>query len=57
MWSHVRAAFSDEFATASGLYFDNGKGQFASPHPDALDQKKSDVIVDAIEAVLAQKSA
>ncbi len=28
-------------------------GQFASPHPDALNQQKSDEIVDAIESVLA----
>jgi len=49
----IRAALSDEFATASGQYFDNDVGQFASPHPDALNQQKSDEIVDAIESVLA----
>jgi NAD(P)-dependent dehydrogenase (short-subunit alcohol dehydrogenase family) len=48
----VRAALADEFATASGLYFDNDKGQFASPHPDALDAQKSQEIVRAIEAIL-----
>ena len=31
----VRAALDNEFSDASGKYFDNDKGQFASPHPDA----------------------
>lgn len=47
-----RAALSDEFAAASGQYFDNDSGQFASPHPDALDPQKSEKIVRVIEAVL-----
>jgi len=49
----VRAALSDEFAEASGLYFDNDKGRFASPHPDALDLQKCKDVVRVIEAVLA----
>jgi NAD(P)-dependent dehydrogenase (short-subunit alcohol dehydrogenase family) len=49
-----RAALSDEFATASGKYFDNDVGQFASPHPDALDPQKTGEIVRVIEAVLAK---
>jgi NAD(P)-dependent dehydrogenase (short-subunit alcohol dehydrogenase family) len=49
----VRAALSDEFAAASGRYFDNDSGRFASPHPDALDAQKSREIVHAIETVLA----
>ena len=48
----VRAALADEFAAASGLYFDNDKERFASPHPDALDPQKSLVIVRVIEAIL-----
>ncbi len=48
-----RAALEDEFATASGRYFDNDSGQFASPHPDALNPQKSEEIVRVIEAVLA----
>ena len=48
-----RAALDDEFAAASGQYFDNDSGQFASPHPDALDPRKSQEIVRAIETVLA----
>ena len=50
----TRAALADEFATASGRYFDNDSGQFASPHPDALDPQKSEEIVRVIEAVLAE---
>ena len=49
-----RAALDDEFATASGRYFDNDSGRFASPHPDALDQRKSRQIVRAIEELLAR---
>ena len=49
-----RAALSDEFATASGQYFDNDSGRFASPHPDALDLQKSENIVHMIEAVLTE---
>ena len=50
----TRAALSDEFATASGQYFDNDSGRFASPHLDALDPQKSEEIVGAIEVVLAE---
>ena len=49
----TRATLTDEFAAASGQYFDNDSGRFASPHPDALDPRKSDEVVRAIEAVLA----
>ena len=51
----ARLALADEFATASGQYFDNDIGQFASPHPDALNQQKSEEIVQVIEEVLAKK--
>ncbi|NET28702.1 SDR family NAD(P)-dependent oxidoreductase [Okeania sp. SIO1I7] len=49
----TRAALTDEFQTASGKYFDNDLGQFASPHPDALDIRKCQEIVRVIETVLA----
>lgn len=49
-----RAALSDEFAEASGRYFDNDTGQFASPHPDALDPQKNEAVVRVLEAVLAK---
>jgi NAD(P)-dependent dehydrogenase (short-subunit alcohol dehydrogenase family) len=51
----IRAALEDEFATASGKYFDNDSGRFVSPHPDAMDPEKSEGIMHAIEAVLAEK--
>ncbi|MEM7128454.1 MAG: SDR family NAD(P)-dependent oxidoreductase [Chloroflexota bacterium] len=50
----TRAALSDEFATASGQYFDNDTGQFASPHPDAVSSQKIEEIVRAIEAILVK---
>ncbi len=50
----VRAALGDEFAAASGQYFDNDAGRFADPHPDALDAHKTRAVVDAIENVLAR---
>lgn len=53
----VRAALSDEFANASGQYFDNDNGQFAAPHRDALDARKNEKLVQAIEAVLAELNA
>lgn len=48
----VRAALSDEFASANGLYFDNDARQFGPPHPDALNAEKSAQLVRAIDAVL-----
>ncbi len=49
-----RAALDDEFAAATGRYFDNDTGRFAPPHPDALDPRKGDEIVRVIETVLAK---
>lgn len=49
-----RAALADEFSDATGKYFDNDSGRFASPHPDALNQEKCDAIVRAIEGVIAE---
>ncbi len=48
----VRAALADEFATASGRYFDNDSGRFADPHPDALNPLKVVAVVSAIETCL-----
>ncbi|MBT8470814.1 MAG: SDR family NAD(P)-dependent oxidoreductase [Deltaproteobacteria bacterium] len=50
----ARAALADEFAAASGKYFDNDSGRFAPPHPDGLDPRKAEAIVSAIETVLAE---
>lgn len=49
----VRAALADEFAAASGQYFDNDTGQFAAPHPDARDPHKLNGVVRVIEEILA----
>ncbi len=49
----TRAALTNEFKTASGKYFDNDSGQFASPHPDALNVQKCQEIVSVIETILA----
>ena len=48
----TRAALSDEFADASGKYFDNDAGRFASPHSDAIDLVKSKKILQAMEDFL-----
>ncbi|MEB8433021.1 SDR family NAD(P)-dependent oxidoreductase [Cocleimonas sp. KMM 6892] len=48
----TRAALSDEFANASGKYFDNDSKQFSPPHQDALNQQKSEAVVVAIESIL-----
>ena len=48
-----RAALSDEFAAASGKYFDNDIGRFGPPHGDALDPRKIEEIVRSIEEILA----
>ncbi len=51
----VRAALSDEFADASGKYFDNDSGQFVNPHSDALDQEKCLAVEDAIKKIVGSK--
>ncbi len=49
-----RAALDDFFAEASGSYFDNDAGEFADPHPDALDAGRVAGLVEAIDAVLGR---
>ena len=50
----TRAALTDEFAAASGQYFDNDQGRFASPHPNALDPQKFQKIVCVMETILEE---
>ena len=50
----VKASLSDDFASASGLYFDNDKGAFSDPHPDALNTIKNKAVTERIEQILAQ---
>lgn len=45
----VKAALSEEFASATGLYFDNDIGQFTDPHPDGLNDGKIAAITQAID--------
>lgn len=49
-----RAALSQEFADASGKYYDNDGKCFANPHPDALSPEKNKDVVRVIETVLAE---
>ncbi|MBT8427825.1 MAG: SDR family NAD(P)-dependent oxidoreductase [Erythrobacter sp.] len=49
----ARAATSEEFASASGRYFDNDGGQFRNPHPDALDPTKNAALVEKIEGIVS----
>lgn len=51
----VRAAVSDEFADASGLYFDNDQRTFGPLHPDAMDLNKCMDLVETIESILARE--
>lgn len=48
----VRAALSDEFADASGRYFDNDARRFAPPHPDASDPAKCKAVLRALDAII-----
>lgn len=50
----VRAALSEEFAAASGRYFDNDSGRFAAPHPHALDPDRCAQIVALIDDILSR---
>lgn len=50
----VRAALSDEFANASGLYFDNDKGKFSAPHPDVLDELKTRALTEKLDEIIVQ---
>jgi len=48
----ARAALSDEFADASGKYYDNDRKAFDQPHPDALNSAKNQRVIAAIEQVI-----
>ena len=48
-----RAALSDEFADASGRYYDNDRKSFANPHPDALDSSKNKRLIEAIGQLIS----
>jgi len=50
----LRAALSEEFASAGGRYFDNDSGRFADPHPEALDIEKGQALLDVMDGMLAR---
>ncbi|MEZ9701690.1 SDR family NAD(P)-dependent oxidoreductase [Vibrio sp. 10N.261.46.E12] len=50
-----RAALSDEFANASGKYFDNDSGLFKNPHSDALNHAKNRKLVEVLDQLLEEK--
>ena len=52
----ARAALADEFAAASGHYFDNDSRQFTSPHPDALNSQRCEEVVRAIEGYIKTRT-
>lgn len=47
-----RAALSDEFAAASGAYFDNDAGRFSDPHPGAMNAEKERSVMRAMKAAV-----
>lgn len=49
----VRAALDDEFAQATGRYYDNDLGCFSEPHADALDIHKNLTLMDRVESLTA----
>ncbi len=48
------AATGETFASASGKYFDNDKGTFASPHAAAMDPSHCAEVMQGIEAVITK---
>jgi NAD(P)-dependent dehydrogenase (short-subunit alcohol dehydrogenase family) len=48
----MRAALGEEFASASGRYYDNDRKAFAPPHPDALDPSKNRQLIEALERMI-----
>lgn len=49
----IRAALSDEFATATGQYFDNDAGRFAPPHAAAGNPDHVRAVMAALDEVTA----
>lgn len=47
-----RAALSDEFSEAAGLYFDGDSGRFAPPHGDALDDRVVASVMEAVRSIV-----
>ena len=50
----IRAALSEEFAGASGKYFDNDNGQFAAPHSAASNPDHVRAVMATIQEIAGQ---
>lgn len=50
----VRAALSEEFSDASGLYFDNDIGRFTNPHEDAFNTDKIEEITEVLDEIISK---
>ncbi len=48
----IRTALSEEFAQASGKYFDNDAKEIASPHSDTQDKGKCTQVVNTIQHIV-----
>ncbi|MEM9651437.1 MAG: SDR family NAD(P)-dependent oxidoreductase [Actinomycetota bacterium] len=48
----TRAAVGEEFAGATGRYFDNDARRFSDPHPDALDPAKNAALVAELDNLI-----
>lgn len=48
----ARLALENDFANASGQYFDNDVGSFSAPHADALDDQKVDALIKEMEVII-----
>lgn len=48
----VRAALSEEFSKVTGRYFDNDIGDWAQPHPDALNNGKCEALITAMDKIM-----
>ncbi len=49
----VKSALDPEFSNRSGDYFDNDRGAFGPPHPDALNMAKIAPVVNAIDTLIS----
>ena len=52
----IRLACEEGLENRSGQYFDNDKGEFSSPHPDGMNLRKSEEIIEVMEDILKSKN-
>lgn len=51
----IRLSLEDGISKYSGQYFDNDKGEFSLPHPDGINLRKVDEVINAIESIISEK--